>query len=280
MGQVRLTSRLTSWKQMGTRPAACASRWYSDAEPMPRKRPSRQIGSRRNRRSQWLGVSRLSHAQTTKRPPGFKTRAVSVKNTSRSAMCSELSIASYGVKGGRLEVVCQPIAQQIGRVGRLWVKAHRMLMLSCRDSQPRDLCAIVACQDSRGSTIAAADVTHSIPGTHAGLCGDLRDQTIGCLFGRLLTRTPEAMVNVLTPDFTIETVEIVIVSRDFTGLKWWLWLDHVVAVLTSKTGCLLADSDDRCLFAAEKILPGSESTGNRAFLQQQNSRAGGFDSRW
>jgi hypothetical protein len=29
------------------------------------------------------------------------------------------------------------------------------------------------------------------------------------------------MMNVLTPDFTIETVEIVIVSRDFTRLKWW-----------------------------------------------------------
>src|SRR4051794_18699922 len=95
-----------------------------------------------------------------------------------------------------------------------------MLMLSCRDSQPRDLGAIVASQDSRGSTIAAANVAYSIPGLHAGLYGDLRDQTVGCLFDRFPTGLPEAMVNVLTPDFTIETVELVIVSRDFTRLKW------------------------------------------------------------
>ena len=192
----------------------------------------------------------------------------------------------YGVKGGRLEVVCQPIAQQVGRVGRLWLKAHRMLMLSCRDSQPRDLGTIVACQDSRGSTIAAADVAHSIAGTHAGLCGDLRDQTIGCLFGRLLTRPPEAMMNVLTPDFTIETVEIVIVSRDFTGLKWWPWLDHVVAVLTSKdwNACSL-DSDDQIVssrlrrrFCLDQI---KDQLGIEHFFGRAKfAHAGGFDSRW
>jgi hypothetical protein len=53
------------------------------------------------------------------------------------------------------------------------------------------------------------------------------------------------MVNMLTPDFTIETVEIVIVSRDFAGLKWQSWLDHVAAVLTSGNRAFLGQSKIR-----------------------------------
>jgi hypothetical protein len=53
------------------------------------------------------------------------------------------------------------------------------------------------------------------------------------------------MVNVLAPDFTIETVEIVIVSRNFTGLKCWPWLDHVVAILTSGNRAFLGQSKIR-----------------------------------
>jgi hypothetical protein len=91
------------------------------------------------------------------------------------------------------------------------------------------------------------------------------------------------MMNVLTPDFAIETVEIVIVSRDFTRLKWWSWLDHVVAILTSKSwvagfrrsDCLFTAKRRFCLDQIEDQLEIEHFFGKAKF-----ARAGGFDSRW
>jgi hypothetical protein len=31
---------------------------------------------------------------------------------------------------------------------------------------------------------------------------------------------PEAVVNMLTPDLPVKGVQVIVVSRDFTGLKW------------------------------------------------------------
>jgi hypothetical protein len=46
---------------------------------------------------------------------------------------------------------------------------------------------------------------------------------------------PEAVVNMFTPDFPIEAIEVIIMSCNFTRVKLYTWLDHGFPV--SDRGC-------------------------------------------
>jgi hypothetical protein len=63
------------------------------------------------------------------------------------------------------------------------------------------------------------------------------------------------MVNMFTPDFPIKAVEVIIMSRNFTRLKWWPGLDHVVSISSSSWHRWNARSlERRHIFAADKRL--------------------------
>src|SRR5580658_573809 len=94
MAHVRRTFLVQSSHATSTKPAPFAHATHSPLVGSPASRPSRQIGSSNARRCHGDGSSPLSHAHTTKRPPGRRTRKASLKNRDLSPKCAKLSIAT------------------------------------------------------------------------------------------------------------------------------------------------------------------------------------------
>lgn len=70
------------------------------------------------------------------------------------------------------------------------------------------------CEHARGSAVAAADVADAFAVFDGGFFYDEIDKLAGRQFRTFAARQPETVVNVLTPNFAVETIKFVVMKRN------------------------------------------------------------------
>jgi len=84
-------------------------------------------------------------------------------------------------------------------------------VLLSRQRQSDDVRAPSGRERPGRSTVPAADVTHADAGRQAGTLGDEPGQVLRRGFGVLVAFLPEAVVQILSPQLAVESVELVVV---------------------------------------------------------------------
>ena len=78
---------------------------------------------------------------------------------------------------------------------------------------------MIAVQNERRRAVATAQVADAISGSNRRALGDQTGQVIYRLLGGFVSRDPVAVMNISSPDASVQVVEIVVVSRN-VGDVW------------------------------------------------------------
>ena len=118
------------------------------------------------------------------------------------------------------DIVTEPITEHVTRrIGLIVHATARIDILRFRNGEADNARSKLAREDASRGAIPAAHVADHITGSNAGVLDHEIDQLSDRLFGSLIPREPETVMEMFAPKLPVERVDFVVVSSDFSDLR-------------------------------------------------------------
>jgi hypothetical protein len=118
------------------------------------------------------------------------------------------------------DIVTEPITEHVTRrIGLIVHTTARIDVLRFRNGKAANARSKLAREDASRGAIPAAHITDYMTGSNAGLLDHEVDQLSDRLFGSLIPREPETVMEMFAPKFPVEGVDFVVVSSDVSNLR-------------------------------------------------------------